>query len=178
MYFPQFSKNGFHSWLNHGMYTFTIALELSASAHVDVLICRRAQTGSVASRLMLCTCNHRRHSRSSKSTCACVTGCDSAPASAHVDSCVVPFAVRCLQKQTLAVALIHTYILCIGKCLSEHPRSLYRWILNHPKPWDSSFKPRDLGKCMNTFPWHVVMFCSVDALQVNLQSLQLELKKN
>lgn len=134
MYFPQFSKNGLHSWLNHGMSTFTIALELSASAHVDVLICRRAQTGSVASRLILCTCNHRRHSRSSKSTCACVTGCDSALASAHVDSCVVPFAVRCLQKQTLAVALIHTCVLFICKCLSEHPRSLYRWILNHPKP--------------------------------------------
>lgn len=159
------------------MYTFTIALELSASAHVDMLICRRAQTGSVASRLILCTCNHRRHSRSSKSTCACVTGCDSAPASAHVDSCVVPFAVRCLQKQTLAVALIHTNILFICMCLSEHPRSLYRWILNHPKPWNSSFKPHDLGKYMNTFPWYVVMFCSVDALPVNLQSVQLELKK-
>lgn len=79
--------------------------EWSASTYVNVLICRRAETGSINSRLILCTCNPRLHSRSSKPSCVCVTRRDLAPVSAHVNGCMVLIAVRCLQDQSLAIAL-------------------------------------------------------------------------
>lgn len=79
-------------------------------------------TNRIASSLVLCTCGHRRHSRSNASTYACVATCDSTVARAHLDWCIALLPAHRLPEADLCCCLLYILNILMHRFTEIHEK--------------------------------------------------------